>query len=91
LHVAWAQGTRLYHAYSTDGGEDWETPVALSPGNTRSDDPDTVVDSAGNVHIVWEEAIWNLSEEEFYYEIHYTPNQFQSVFQDYYKMEYNVL
>lgn len=70
LHVVWAQGEKVYHAYSTDGGESWETPVALSPGTgqRKSDVPDIVIDSAGNVHIVWEERITLLP---LHHEIHY--------------------
>jgi len=70
LHVVWAQGEKVYHAYSTDGGENWATPVALSPGTgqRKSDVPDMVIDSVGNVHIVWEE---RMTLYPLHHEIHY--------------------
>lgn len=71
LHVVWAQDTKIFHSYSKNGGVTWSAPFALSPGSglLRSDVPEVEVDYQGNVHIVWEERIYNTSS--FKYEVHY--------------------
>lgn len=77
LHVLWAQGGgndphNIYHAYSTNGGADWSTPSALATATEHSSVPVVAVDAANNVHVVWEERIFDISLEGFFrYQVHY--------------------
>ena len=56
-HVVWVDSTpgkyEIYYKNSTDAGVTWLTSQRLTwnPGN--SDNPDIVIDTSGNVHMVW--------------------------------------
>ncbi|HZD11123.1 MAG TPA: sialidase family protein [Candidatus Binatia bacterium] len=79
LHVVWAQeyGDQglhdIFHAYSSDGGVTWSAPRNLVSDNDRhSSAPVAVLDAANNVHVFWEERIFDPSQSGFFrYEIHY--------------------
>jgi|GEM_PF-827454 len=66
LHVAWhARATsndqfNIYYSRSEDGGQTWTAPVRLSYAVTGHDllYPSIAVDPAGNVHVVWNSALY---------------------------------
>lgn len=76
LHLVWAQGAvgslhNIYHAYSHNGGGAWSSPVALATATQHSSYPNVVTDSSGNVHVVWEERLYDVQLNGFRYEIQY--------------------
>lgn len=77
LHVVWAQGGggtlhNIYHAHSANGGADWSTPTPLATTTEHSSVPFVAVDDGNNVHVVWEERIFDNSVEGFFrYQVHY--------------------
>jgi hypothetical protein len=72
LHVVWAQeDNRIYYAQSVDGGNSWQGETALTWGLNKSDQPAVAADEAGNVHVVWEERVFDPDLIAFRYEIRY--------------------
>ncbi|UCG25851.1 MAG: hypothetical protein JSW55_07640 [Chloroflexota bacterium] len=70
LHVVWSQeDNRIYHAYSEDGGLNWNTSAAVNGGFDKSDEPAVAVDQDGNIHVVWEERIYDPILGKFRFEI----------------------
>lgn len=67
LHVVWTQtepnpeDDKLYHSHSRNGGETWSEPQALTTGQYRASAPDIAVDQNGDVHVVWEERVPNVT------------------------------
>lgn len=83
LHVVWAQKDsgpglqeNIYHAYSTNGGAGWIVSPALATDTRRSVAPAVSIDNNGNVHVVWEERIFNISQGAFITEIRYKKGTF---------------
>lgn len=50
LHFVYADGTKLHHTQSPDGGGTWSTPEFVGNGNA----PELAVDRQGTVHLVYE-------------------------------------
>jgi hypothetical protein len=72
LHVVWAQeDNRLYYAQSEDGGDNWQEQTALTEDINKSDQPTVAADEDGNVHVAWEERIFDSVAGAFRYEIRY--------------------
>lgn len=78
IHVVWAQKDpgagvldNIHHAYSQSGGAGWTVSPALATNTQRSSVPAIAVDSAGNVHVVWEERIFNMDILAFVNTIYY--------------------
>jgi len=72
LHVVWAQeDNRVYYAQSADGGDTWQGETALSWGPSKADQPAVAADEAGNVHVVWEERVFDPDAGAFRYDIRY--------------------
>lgn len=75
LHVVWAQGDtqpNIFHAFSTNGGTDWNLSPALATNTRRSSVPVVGIDGSGNAHVVWEERVFDSSVPGlFRSEIHY--------------------
>lgn len=72
LHVVWAQeDNRIYYAQSVDGGDHWQEEKALTWSTSKSDQPAVAADDVGNVHVVWEERIFDPDVGKFRYEIRY--------------------
>lgn len=74
LHLVWTQGSNLhnvYYARSTDGGATWSSPTALATETRHSSAPAIAVDGSGNVHVVWEERIFDIGLLGYRFEIHY--------------------
>lgn len=76
LHVVWAQGLNLqslniYHAYSTNGGVGWTVSQPLATNTSKSIAPVVSVDNNGDVHVAWEERIFNIDVGDFVTEIRY--------------------
>ena len=73
VHVVWAQGNiqDIYHAYSTNGGSSWSTPTVLNSNGNKSSAPAVGVDNSGNVHVVWQERLFDPQIADFRNEIEY--------------------
>ncbi len=74
IHVVWAQGdtlSNIYHAYSQSGGAGWTLSPALATDTRKSIAPTVSMDNNGDVHVVWEERIFNVGQNEFITEIRY--------------------
>lgn len=71
IHAVWTQqNDRLYYSISRNGGDTWsQPPQALTSGQNRANVPDVAVDQNGDVHVVWEERIFDGSP--WRYEIRY--------------------
>jgi len=69
LHVVWADDTpgnfEVYYKKSTDGGATWTANKRLSMTADSSDHPFIAVDSAGDLHVVWQDNTPG-NEEVFY-------------------------
>ncbi len=72
LHVVWAQeDNQIHYAQSTDAGDTWQGETALTEGVNKSDQPALAADDAGNVHVVWEERVFDPDALAFRYEVRY--------------------
>jgi hypothetical protein len=74
LHVVWAQGSNLHgihYSRSNDGGATWTTPLALTDDTRHSASPAIAVDGSNNVHVVWEERLFDINLMAYRYEIRY--------------------
>ena len=73
LHVVWTQQTSqsdmLYYSHSRNGGGAWSSPEALTTGLNKASATEIAVDENGDVHVVWEERIFDGSP--FRYEVYY--------------------
>ncbi len=81
LHVVWVQQDiglqeNIYHAYSTSGGAGWNISPALATNDRRSAAPAVSIDNNGNVHVVWEERIFNIGQGAFITQIRYKKGTF---------------
>ncbi|OGD24047.1 MAG: hypothetical protein A2Y69_05560 [Candidatus Aminicenantes bacterium RBG_13_59_9] len=60
VHIAWQDDTpgnnEVYYKKSTDGGVAWTASKRLTWNSGASASPAVAADSAGNVHIVWQDA-----------------------------------
>jgi hypothetical protein len=58
LHVVWYDGTggnnEIYYKKSTNGGAKWSASQRLTWTSGYSEYPAVLVDSSGNVHVVWQ-------------------------------------
>ena len=67
IHVIWSResfdlgSSEIFHKKSTDGGINWATK-RLTWNSGNSGDPAIVVDSAGNIHVVWRDSTPGNSE-----------------------------
>lgn len=61
IDVAWAtragptENPNIYHSRSTNGGNNWSTPVPVTQSPATSRSPQIVHDASGNLHLVWQE------------------------------------
>jgi hypothetical protein len=60
IHVVWQEYFRwpnyeIYYKKSTDGGASWIVTKRLSWSAGTSINPDVVVDTGGNIHVVWQD------------------------------------
>jgi hypothetical protein len=67
----------VYHTYSTNNGSSWGNPITgLADNLTVSSAPSVAVDANGNVHVVWEESVYDFGADPedpdpYIYRIHY--------------------
>jgi hypothetical protein len=74
LHLVWAQGSNLhniYYARSNNGGTTWTAPITLATDTRHSASPAIAVDGNQNLHVLWEERIFDLGLMTYRFEIRY--------------------
>lgn len=75
LHVVWSQGIspnatarrQIYYASSTNSGSSWSTPAQISTLEFEAELPDIAIDSAGNIHVVWQQTVNSFFDSRIYY------------------------
>lgn len=72
VDIVWSASNPLdiFHSRSIDGGENWTTPTAIASADAGPQRPAVTVDSAGNIHVVWEESLF--IDGDIIYRIHYS-------------------
>jgi hypothetical protein len=69
LHVVWQDDTpgnaEIYYRKSTNGGATWSTAARLTSTAGASECPAAAVDSAGHIHVVWQDS--TTGNAEIYY------------------------